>query len=72
VGISYLADENPGLAATGTILDLYILPLQKAALEDNVFLQTALWPDFAGNTTVLRLNSVLPIAYEHTRLVAAP
>jgi hypothetical protein len=51
VGLSYLADENPGLLADGTELTLMILPLKKESLEADVFLQKRLWPDFGSGST---------------------
>ncbi|KAH8060325.1 beta-galactosidase [Aureococcus anophagefferens] len=46
VGLSFLADENPGLLGGTTTLRLLVLPLQKKALEGNVFLDEKLWPAF--------------------------
>ena len=59
VGITYLAGENPGLLAPGAQLDLWVLPLKKASLEDNVFLQRRFWPRFpANNETVATVEAV--------------
>lgn len=72
VGLSYLAAENPGLVTDGAVLDLYVLPLQRSALESNVFLQPSLWPDFGGNSTALAVDAIRAIGYEHTDLVVTP
>jgi hypothetical protein len=58
VGLSYLAGENPGLLADGVELTLMVLPLKKESLEDDVFLQQKLWPDFGSNGTALSLPAL--------------
>ena len=64
VGLSFLADENPGLLGGTTTLRLLVLPLQKKALEDNVFLDEKLWPAFtlANGSLALELKGVEVLA----------
>ena len=64
VGLSFLADENPGLLGGTTTLRLLVLPLQKKALEDNVFLDEKLWPafDLANGSLALELKGVEVLA----------
>ena len=63
VGLSYLADENdPGLLQDGTNLTLLVLPLNRSALEDNVFLQSKYWPAFSNNGTAIEVRSIVTTA----------
>ena len=64
VGLTFLADENPGLLGGTTTLRLLVLPLQKKALEDNVFLDEKLWPafDLANGSLALELKGVEVLA----------
>ena len=70
VGLSYLAGELPALLEAGTTLRVQLLPLRRASLETNVWLQPAHWPDFQGNDTVCRLDAVRPLALQYTDLIA--
>ena len=56
VGLDYLAGENPGIWSTN--LTLLMLPIKKSSLENHVFLQKALWPDFGTADTVCDLRSI--------------
>ena len=56
LGLDYLAGENPGIWSTN--LTLLMLPLKKTSLEQHVFLQKVLWPDFGTADTVCDLRSV--------------
>merc|ERR1711871_1650728 len=38
VGITHLADENPGILEDGAQLQLWVLPLSRTSLESKVFL----------------------------------
>ena len=71
VGLSYLAGEVPGLLTNGTALQLQLLPLKRASLEKNVFIQRALWPDFGADDVVCRVDGVTPLALQYTELVAS-
>ncbi len=68
VGLSYLAEENPGLLKKGSKLRLLLLPLTEKALQDIVYLQPALWPKFNGSKTVLKLITLEPILLQRTSL----
>ena len=56
VGLDYLAGENPGIWSGN--LTLLMLPLKKQSLEQHVFLQKVLWPDFGTDSTICSLHSI--------------
>ena len=72
VGLTYLAEENPGILTDGSVLELWILPLKKSTinLHENttdggakVFLQQDYWPSFDGvgtgdNQVALKVNAL--------------
>ena len=47
-----------------------LLPLQKASLEKDIWLQPAHWPDFRGQDVVCRLDAVRVLAARRTQLRA--
>ena len=52
VGLSYLSHEHPGLLKNGANMTLLVLPMNRSALENNVFLQKVYWPKFAKNNPI--------------------
>ena len=52
VGLSYLSHEHPGLLKNGANMTLLVLPMNRSALENNVFLQKAYWPKFSKNSSI--------------------
>ena len=68
VGISYLADENPGLLKSGSKLQLLLLPIKEKSLQNIIYLQQRLWPNFNASNTALKLLSVEPIVLQRTSL----
>ena len=71
VGLSYLAGENPGLLSAGATLQLWVLPLKQTDLENDVYLQERLWPDFGGKDAVLELKGVTVGGLAYTDLTVA-
>ena len=69
-GLSYLSAELPALLLPGTTLRLLLLPLRKASLQKNIWLQPALWPNFRGEDVVCRLDAVRLLALQYTDLTA--
>ena len=78
VGLTFLADENPGLFDDQQLfsdkpresLVLFVLPLKKATLEKNVWLQPQHWPAFTqhNGTVALSVNDVRLIVIVGTKL----
>merc|ERR1711871_695259 len=52
VGLSYLSQEHPGLLKNGANMTLLVLPMNRSALENNVFLQKVYWPKFSKNNSI--------------------
>eukprot|EP00944_MAST-04C_sp_MAST-4C-sp1_P010268 g10268.t1 len=52
VGLSYLSHEHPGLLKNGANMTLLVLPMNRSALENNVFLQKVYWPKFSKNSSI--------------------
>ena len=78
VGLSYLHDEvarelggGAGLLDDGLELQLHVLPLQRRALQSNVFLQQELWPAFDERGQALALGKPRALALQHTTLYVA-
>lgn len=55
----------------GAELSLRLLPLKRASLEKNVFVQRSRWPDFGADDIVCRVDSVAPLALQYTELIAS-
>ena len=52
-----------------SLFDLFSRTRQ-ASLEKNIFLQTALWPDFGADDTVCKLNAVSVKTVQYTAVTA--
>ena len=70
IGLSYLVGERPALLDEGAELTLLILPLTREALDSNVFLQTAFWPDFGSALSVVEVKAAQMIALVRSELRA--
>ena len=70
VGLSYLSSELPSLVASGTVLRVLLLPLQKATLQKRIWLQPSHWPDFRNEDVACRLDAVRVLGLQYTTLVA--
>ena len=82
IGLTYLEEENPGILADGSVLELWILPLKKSTIdlhenttdgEPQVFLQQDYWPNFdevgAGdNQVALKVNALRWVQTAHVPL----
>eukprot|EP00947_MAST-08B_sp_MAST-8B-sp1_P003902 g3902.t1 len=80
LGLTQLDDEHGGrLLQDGAALTLLVLPLKKASLEDNIFLQRRFWPDYRpgvqphlvhNGTAVAGVNAVRMVFTSHLTAAA--
>ena len=70
-GLSYVAAEQPegSIFGADANLTLRVLPLQRSALEKNVWLRRDYWPDFDGDGLALGLSGVDVLQSFRARLV---
>lgn len=58
LGLSYLSGEVPALLQRDANLTLHVLPLRHNSLETIVFVDKQVWPDFEGQASVCKVDSV--------------